>query len=54
MGPDPVSWMAPRQMGQASSAAVAGGCWAEARRRYGGELGAGSPGEGGCSAVMLL
>ena len=32
-------------MGQASSAAVAGGCWAEARRRYGGVLGAGSAGE---------
>ena len=52
--PDPVSWMAPRQMGQASSAAVAGGCcWAEARRRYGGVLGAGSAGEEGCSVVML-
>ena len=53
VGPDPVSWMAPRQMGWVSSAAVAGGCWAEARRRYGGALGAGSPGEEASSAVML-
>ena len=36
VGPDPPSWIAPRQMGHPSSASVAGGCCAEARWRYGG------------------